>query len=145
VASFSVLASGVPVITYQWFFGSLPIPDATNTTLSFSSVDLTNAGNYRVVVTNDYLSLVSSSATLAVALPSALAPTLLVAAAGPNLEVTCEGTPGETYQLLCSTNFGSSAEWCPVATNAMPSGGSLKWLYPAPVSSPVYFRAVMVK
>ena len=145
VASFTVLASGVPVITYQWFFGSLPIPDATNTTLSLSSVDLTNAGSYRVVVTNDYLSLVSSSATLAVALPSALAPTLLVAAAGPNLEVTCEGTPGETYQLLCSTNFGSTAEWCPVATNAMPKTGVLKWLHPAPASGPVYFRAVMVK
>ena len=145
VASFSVLASGVPTITYQWFFGSLPIADATNSTLTFSSVDLTNTGNYRVIVTNDYLSLVSTSATLNVVLPSALAPTLIVAAAGSNLEITCQARPGETYQLLCATNFAAAAEWREVATSKMPASGRLKWIHPAPASGPLYFRAVTVK
>ena len=144
VASFSVLASGVPAITYQWFFGSLPVPEATNSTFSISSVDITNAGNYRVVVTNDYLALVSSTATLTVVAPS-LAPTLLVAAAGPNLEVTCSGVPGASYELLCSTNFVDAASWRSVATGVMPAGGKLKWLHAAPTSGPIYFRAAQQK
>jgi len=144
VASFSVLASGVPAITYQWFFGSLPIPDATNSTFSISSVDATNAGSYRVVVTNDYLALVSSTATLTVVAPS-LAPTLLVAAAGPNLEVTCSGVPGESYELLCTTNFIDATSWRSVATGVMPTEGKLKWLHGAPTSGPIYFRAVQKK
>lgn len=144
VASFSVLASGVPTITYQWFFGSLPVVDATNSTYSISSVDATNAGTYRVVVTNEYLSLVSTSATLSVAAPAA-APRLLVAAAEAGLEVTCSGVPGESYQLLSSTNFPGTSGWEEVATGVMPPTGKLKWLRPAPVSGPVYFRAVTVR
>ncbi len=143
-AAFSVLASGVPAITYQWFFGSLPIPDATNSTFSISSVDATNAGSYRVVVTNDYLALASSTATLTVVAPS-LAPTLLVAAAGPNLEVTCSGVPGESYELLCTTNFIDATSWRSVATGVMPPEGKLKWLHGAPTSGPIYFRAVQKK
>lgn len=143
-ASFSVLASGVPVITYQWFFGSLPIQDATNSTFSISSVDATNAGNYRVVVTNDYLALVSTNATLTVVAPAS-APSLLVAAAGAALEVTCSGAPGESYQLLGATNCSANAEWNVLGSGVMPSAGKLKWTLPAPPSGPIYFRAVTVK
>ncbi len=144
VASFSVLASGVPVIAYQWFFGSLPIADATNSTYSIPSVDATNSGAYRVVVTNDYLALVSTSATLNVVAPS-LAPMLLVAASDGALEITCAGVPGQTYQLLSSTNVLEPTAWQAVASGVMPASGRLKWSRPAPSPGPVYFRATTVR
>jgi len=138
----SVLVSGVPPFAYQWIFGSIPIPDATNSSLTFSSIDSTNAGSYRVVVTNEYLVVTSVQAALTVVASSPAAPLLTVTAAGANLEVVCEGTPGRTYQLLCATNVGPTAAWTSVTTNTMPASGRMIWHQAAPANGPVYFRAV---
>lgn len=69
-AGFSVTAFGAPPLAYQWFFTNA-IVDATNATLALADVSSTNAGNYFVVVTNDYGSATSSIAVLTVANPAA--------------------------------------------------------------------------
>lgn len=53
-ASQSLLAqfSGTPPFHFQWFLNGSPLPDATNSRLAFASVQLTNLGNYTVVITN---------------------------------------------------------------------------------------------
>lgn len=64
-ASFSVTASGVPAPSYQWYKNNVPIPGATGTNYSISSVVLTNIGTYSVVVSNA-AGAVSASAYLAI-------------------------------------------------------------------------------
>jgi len=64
--SFDVSASAVPPPAYQWRFGGQPIAGATRSTLSFAATSTTQAGNYKVVISN-FLGVVTSAvATLVV-------------------------------------------------------------------------------
>jgi C1A family cysteine protease len=69
VASFSVSASGTPPLSYQWEFDGTNLVGAMNTTLVLTDVQLTQAGNYAVLVTNLYGSVLSSNAQLTVTVP----------------------------------------------------------------------------
>ena len=70
-ANFSAQASGVG-LAYQWFKDSLLLANATNATLSLTSVQATNAGNYTVVITNVAGSVTSSVAALTVIFPPSI-------------------------------------------------------------------------
>lgn len=63
--AFGVTAGG-PSLSYQWQFNGSSLPTATNSNLSLADVQLTNAGNYDVIVTNIYGSVTSSVAVLSV-------------------------------------------------------------------------------
>lgn len=66
-ASFSVVADGKPPLAYQWFFnGTNVLAGATNTLLRLTNVQLSQAGNYTVVITNMYGATTSSPAVLSV-------------------------------------------------------------------------------
>jgi len=66
-ASFTVVASGSPTLRYQWYFNSATsLAGATNASLVLSPARATNAGDYRVVVTNSFGSITSAPATLTV-------------------------------------------------------------------------------
>jgi hypothetical protein len=67
-ATFTVVASGTPPLTYQWNFNGTNIVGATNTTLMLTNVQFSQAGNYTVLVTNLFGSVLSSNAMLAVTL-----------------------------------------------------------------------------
>jgi uncharacterized protein YjbI with pentapeptide repeats len=67
-ASFNVTASGTPPLSYQWRFGGTNLSGATNTTLNLTNVQVSQAGNYTVLVTNLYGSILSSNAVLTVTL-----------------------------------------------------------------------------
>ncbi len=67
---FSVTASGQPAPTYQWSFNGSAISGATGATLSLSSVQTSDAGNYAVTVSNAGGSATSSTAVLTVNAPS---------------------------------------------------------------------------
>ncbi len=71
---FSVTATGEPPPTYQWFLNGSTISGATGSSLSFTTVRSTDAGDYTVVVTNSAGSVTSSKATLTVS--SAAVPTV---------------------------------------------------------------------
>jgi sugar lactone lactonase YvrE len=71
--TFTVVATGSPVPTYQWYYaGSLltnvtnQISGATTNTLSLTNVQSGNAGNYTVTVTNSVGSSTSNAAQLTV-------------------------------------------------------------------------------
>ena len=69
--TFTVAASGTSPLSYQWWFNSTnKLLAATNATLNLSNVQVTNAGNYLVVVTNSYGMVTSSNATLTVLTPT---------------------------------------------------------------------------
>jgi uncharacterized delta-60 repeat protein len=50
--TFSVIATGAPPLTYQWFKEGNKIKNATNSTFTINGVNSTHAGNYRVEVSN---------------------------------------------------------------------------------------------
>jgi sugar lactone lactonase YvrE len=65
-ASFTVTASGVPPVGYQWNFDGTNITGATNTSLVLSNVQPSQQGVYTVLVTNSLGSVLSSNAVLTV-------------------------------------------------------------------------------
>lgn len=65
-AGFSVTAIGAPTLSYQWRFNGGDIPTATNSSYARLNAQPTDAGNYSVVITNDYGSITSAPAALTV-------------------------------------------------------------------------------
>lgn len=66
-ASFSVAATASGTLTYQWYKNGVLISGATSSSYSFSSVTSSDAGSYKVVVTNDgIVSTTSNVVTLTV-------------------------------------------------------------------------------
>jgi len=65
-ATLNVTATGTGLLSYQWRKASSPIAGATNSAYSIANVQLTHAGEYDVLVSNDCGSVLSSNATLTV-------------------------------------------------------------------------------
>jgi len=63
-ATFSVTAGGTPPLSYQRQFNTTNITGAISNSCTITNVQLTNLGNYTVVVTNSVSSIVSSNAPL---------------------------------------------------------------------------------
>ncbi len=68
-ATLSVSATGTAPLNYQWYFGSNPVTDATNSSLTITSAQPANEGSYHVTIVNDFGSITSSNATLSVVFP----------------------------------------------------------------------------
>ena len=63
--NFTCVATGDPNITYQWFYNNVPIPQATNTSLTFIA-NFSNFGSYHCNATSTGTNkeVASNSATL---------------------------------------------------------------------------------
>ncbi len=106
--TFSVTATGSPALHYQWYFGQGTfLSSSTNSTLTISNVQPSNAGNYFVIVTNMFGSATSSNAVLTVTNPpTGDAPVItkqptnqtVVAGANVTFSVTATGSPTLHYQ-----------------------------------------------
>jgi GH25 family lysozyme M1 (1,4-beta-N-acetylmuramidase) len=70
--SFSADAGGKAPFHYQWYFNGSQMPEATNATLAITSAQVTNTGNYSVIVTNSFGSATSSIVSLVVYPPQAV-------------------------------------------------------------------------
>ncbi len=105
---FNVIAAGQPPFGFDWLINGTNLPAGGNVsgnlsnTLTLTSVTSANAGNYSVVVTNNYGSLTSQVASLTVvALPSFTAqPTNLTVLSGGNavFSAAASGTAPLSYQ-----------------------------------------------
>jgi len=102
-ATLQVAAEGTAPLTYQWFFDRAPIAWGTNASLSFSNLQLTNAGAYSVEVTNLYGSDLSDAATL------------IVNPAGVTLGLyaglTLSGSVGKTFGIQYAATLNSTTNW----------------------------------
>ncbi|HSU54759.1 MAG TPA: LamG-like jellyroll fold domain-containing protein [Candidatus Dormibacteraeota bacterium] len=101
--SFSVVAGGSSPLAYQWTFNGTNLLSATFSSLARTNVQISDAGNYAVLITNAFGSITSSNALLTVT----SAPPLIVSQpqsrsvrAGTNVSfsVTASGTPPLFYQ-----------------------------------------------
>jgi hypothetical protein len=66
LVSFSVVVSGTGPLYYQWQKNGLEVPSATNSVLTFASVQTADAGAYSVTITNASGSVTSSVVQLTV-------------------------------------------------------------------------------
>jgi hypothetical protein len=97
-ASFSVLAGGSQPLGYQWQFNQSNIlasanPTANNAVLVLNNAQTANAGNYSVIVTNQYGSASSTGAALGLLIPPV---------------ITLEPL-SQSVQLGCDVTFSSAA------------------------------------
>ncbi len=69
-AALTVTATGATPLSYQWEFNSAAIPGATNSAFMFSDAQLTDSGNYSVLVSNAFGVTLSSNAAFVVTPPS---------------------------------------------------------------------------
>jgi hypothetical protein len=113
----TVIASAVPAPNYQWKFKGTNIFDATNAVLELDDLQLTNAGNYTVQVTNVFGSVVSSNAVLTVYASAAAGVNGASFSAANGMEFSVAGVPGFNYAVEVSTNL---VDWQMLFTNASP-------------------------
>jgi fibronectin type 3 domain-containing protein len=120
-ASFSVVASGTAPLTYQWqkqLSGTWTnISGASAASFSISAAAATDAGSYRVIVTNSAGSATSNTATLTVNPAVPPAPTNLGGTAG-NAQVTLTWTAASgatSYNIYRGTSSGGESS-SPIAT-----------------------------
>jgi hypothetical protein len=102
--SLSVVAQGTPPIQYQWFFTNAPLAGRTNSVLNLTNVQLAQAGDYFVQVTDATGTVASAVATLIVIQPLAIVVppqnAMVQAGVSLSLSVTARGTPPLAYQWL---------------------------------------------
>jgi hypothetical protein len=118
-ATFSVSANGGGLINYQWRKNGIDINNAFSSSLTVHSVNLSNTGNYDVIIANSQGSLTSLSANLAVL--ADLIPVMItkqpqaqtIISGSPfTLSVSANGTNGEApliYQWFLDGNAIDSA------------------------------------
>jgi hypothetical protein len=99
---FTVTAGGASPLTYQWRLNGANIAGATATSLTLNNVQLSQAGEYSVLVVNAAGAAVSSRASLVVQAPPAITqqPQTRSVAAGSTavFTVAAQGTPPLSYQ-----------------------------------------------
>lgn len=103
---------------YQWQFNGTDIANATNATLTLTSVQAAKAGAYQVIVTSNYGSVTSTVAVLTVTLAT---PQIVTGGVGFGFRTNhfgfnIAGGAGQTVCVDFSTNLTS---WTSLFTNAL--------------------------
>ena len=103
VATFGVQAWGTGPLSYQWFQNGIALQNATNQTLTFGSIQATNAGLYSVVVSSALGSVTNTPEQV------------VVEPAGVSLgfcpALTINGVAGYSYIIQSSTNLADTNAW----------------------------------
>jgi hypothetical protein len=115
--NFTGTASGVPAVSYQWIFDGTNIIGATNDLLSLADIDMANAGDYAVEVSNVLGSVISSNALLSVYASAAPVLGAFSFSSGGGAEFSVSGVPGFNYMVEASTNL---VDWVPLASSNSP-------------------------
>ena len=108
-ATFTVVAGGFAPLYYQWYFNvTNALVGATNASLTLANVQMSQAGSYRVVITNSQGSITSQGALLTVVsaplITSQPADQLVAVGGVADFEVAATGS-GLNYQWFYNTNI----------------------------------------
>jgi Immunoglobulin domain len=95
-ATFNVIASGTPPLSYLWSLNLAGLTGATNAALILTNVQTANAGSYTVTISNAAGSVVSAPATLTLATAPVIQPVTLT---GGVLELNFAAQAGHNYLL----------------------------------------------
>jgi lysophospholipase L1-like esterase len=133
-------ASGAAPLRCQWRKNGAPIAGATNTSLSFPSLQLNNAGLYDIRVTNSYGAATSQSALLTIK----VADLSITGATGPTpymAGLNISGVTGQTYGIQVCSNLVSPVDWVGLTNLALPQP-SYTWHDPSPTVQQQFYRVV---
>jgi hypothetical protein len=114
--TFNVTTAGFSPLNYQWKFNGTNLA-ATNTSLTLTNVQLSQAGNYAVLVTNLYGSALSSNAVLSVYATAAATLGGYSFSGNNGFQFQVAGVPGFNYAVQESTNL---IDWVTLITNTSP-------------------------
>ena len=132
--SFTVAAVGAPPLSYQWQKDTAPIAGATGSSLVLTNLQMTDAGNYSVVVSNSIGSATSSNAYLTMN-PAGVSLALYSG-------IMIDGVVGLTYGIQYTTDLSNTNNWAGV-TNITLTVPTQLWYESQPASQPRrYYRVV---
>jgi hypothetical protein len=117
----SVVAWGSGQLSYQWFDNGIGIQDATNQTLTLTSIQFTNSGLYSVVVSSPLGSVTNTPAPVVVC-PAGVA---LGMYPGMHPGVTVSGVVGYTYLIQSNPDLADINAWTTVATMTLTNPAQL--------------------
>ncbi len=119
--TFTATASGFAPLSYQWQFNGTNVLSATNTSYEIASAALSDTGDYAVIVTNNYGSTVSLTATLTVTNQSPPTATVTVTAAPINAGSVSGGgvyiVGSNAVLMAAASNNWQFINWNDGATN----------------------------
>jgi len=136
-ASFTVGATGTAALAYQWQKNGVSLAGAVANVYAIASAAATNAGNYRVIITNNFGAVTSQVAHLIVSLPPVIGGVHLSGAAG--FSVTATAAAGETCLLLGASNLAPPVVWQPLMTNTADTNGVFNFSDPQATNYPTRF------
>ncbi|HTA31006.1 MAG TPA: immunoglobulin domain-containing protein, partial [Candidatus Cybelea sp.] len=100
--TFTCAASSSVPVTYQWQIGSVVFPATTNTCLTLTNVQMSDAGNYVCIVSNEAGTVTSSNAVLTIQTAPSISTQPISQTVAPGatatLSVSATGTPAPVYQ-----------------------------------------------
>ena len=137
-AALAVTATGAAPLAYQWRYNGTNIAGATNATLALQNLQASNAGDYRVVVSNAAGLVNSLPARLTVLEPLVLSARLNLGTG--SLSLGFNGPPGQRYQIELSLDL---KVWLPVLNITNTTGSSHVEL-PLPGGPMGFYRAVLL-
>jgi hypothetical protein len=155
LASFSVIATGTPPLQFQWRRNGTFLAGQTNSTLTLTSVQITNAGRYSVVVGNPYGSTISADALLSVDAPLTILEQPQNVTIGPvatnystntvSLNVTAVGHGPVSYQwLFWGTNLpGATSATLTISNVALSNAGPYAVVVSDPLQSQLSSNATL--
>jgi hypothetical protein len=130
----TVTAESTTPLSYQWLKNGTSIEGASGSSLVLTNLQLTNAGNYSVVVSNSCGSTTSSNASLTVN------PAGVSLALYPG--ITIDGVVGLTYGIQYNTDLSNTNGWQGMTNVTLGTPNQL-WFDVQPASQPQrYYRVV---
>ena len=125
-ATFSIAATGIVPLNFQWRFNGTNIFGATNSTLALTNVQPVDAGTYSVTVSNLAGGATSSNATLTVIFPQPQFTFVTLSGDGNSVQFTLAGESGSNYAIETSTNL---TQW-QTLTNIVLTNGTFEFSEP---------------
>ena len=112
-ATFSVTATGLAPLSYQWQFNSTNLSGATSSAYTVANAQPTNVGSYSVIITNSLGTTNSSSALLTIIVPPAITnlpqSLTITQGLGATFTVGASGSTPFTYQWTFDSGSISGA------------------------------------
>jgi Bacterial Ig-like domain (group 2)/Immunoglobulin domain len=124
----SVNASGGD-LSYQWQLNGTNVPGATSSSLTLTDINLNQAGNYQVIVSNAAGSTTSSTAVLSLLSINMYA------------GLTIEGEIGATYEIDYENSL-SNSNWMTLTNIVLPASPYFYVDTTSPFSSTRFYRAI---
>ncbi len=135
--SFNAMAVGSQVLTYQWYFNADTfLAGAQSKTLTLANTAPSNAGNYTLVVTNNYGATTSAVANLTLVPPPSI--TSQVAPNGFQLDGLT--LPRVAFRVQASSDL---INWTTIFTNLSDTNGLVQFTDTSVSTNPVRFFRVL--